>query len=140
MIKNYREFRRMERKLNSLLCQRDGYKFTLSRAPHRTDLCSKIEELEGAIAVLNTDITHFQLPFFRLSGSIDLSVIDEIPELLIKARILAGLSPSEFAAKIGKTKQQIYRYEKTRYQSASLSQLKILKIALENAVYARLKK
>jgi ribosome-binding protein aMBF1 (putative translation factor) len=48
---------------------------------------------------------------------------DELPEMLIKARIAAGLTQKELAERLGLKEQQLQRYEATEYQSASLSRL-----------------
>jgi transcriptional regulator with XRE-family HTH domain len=50
---------------------------------------------------------------------------------LIKARIAAGITQKELAAKIGVQEQQIQRYESDRYASASLARLTQVAHALE---------
>lgn len=53
--------------------------------------------------------------------------IEELPESLIKARIIKGLSQKDLAQKTGLKEQQIQRYESTNYDSANFE--KILSIA-----------
>lgn len=54
---------------------------------------------------------------------IALESIEELPKTLIQARIAAGLSQEELAARLGLKPQQIQRYEATSYQSASLERI-----------------
>ena len=54
---------------------------------------------------------------------IALESIEELPKTLIQARIAAGLSQEELAARLGLKPQQIQRYEATNYQSASLERV-----------------
>jgi ribosome-binding protein aMBF1 (putative translation factor) len=55
--------------------------------------------------------------------SLALESIEELPKTLIQARIAAGLSQEELAAKLGLKPQQIQRYEATNYQGASLERV-----------------
>ena len=58
---------------------------------------------------------------FRLES---LASVDELPTVLIKARISQGLSQKALAERIGLKEQQIQRYEATEYASASLSRIR----------------
>lgn len=49
--------------------------------------------------------------------------IEELPESLIKARIIKGFSQNELARKAGLKEQQIQRYESTNYESANFERL-----------------
>ena len=60
-----------------------------------------------------------------------LTVIDELPTVLIKARIARGLSQKDLAERLGLQEQQIQRYEATEYASASLTRIKEVAGALE---------
>lgn len=60
----------------------------------------------------------------------ELSSIDDLPRLLVRARIAAGLSQRELASSLGLKEQQIQRYEATQYASASLSRLRQVAAAL----------
>ncbi len=59
-----------------------------------------------------------------------LSAVDDLPRLLVRARIAAGLSQRELAERLGLKEQQIQRYEATAYASASLSRLREVADAL----------
>src|SRR5438034_9794498 len=47
-----------------------------------------------------------------------LSALDDLPRLLVRARIAAGLSQRELAERLRLKEQQIQRYEATAYASA----------------------
>jgi transcriptional regulator with XRE-family HTH domain len=49
--------------------------------------------------------------------------LDELPKTLIQARIAAGLTQEELAAKLGLRPQQIQRYEATDYRSAIMHRM-----------------
>lgn len=53
--------------------------------------------------------------------------IDDLPRMLIEARIVAGMTQAELAQRLGLKEQQVQRYESTDYSTASLS--RILEIA-----------
>jgi len=57
--------------------------------------------------------------------------LEDLPRLLIRARIAAGLTQAELAEALGLKEQQIQRYEATDYESASLSRLIEVADALE---------
>jgi transcriptional regulator with XRE-family HTH domain len=49
--------------------------------------------------------------------------VEDLPRLLIRARIAAGLTQADLAQRLGLKEQQIQRYEAADYESASLSRL-----------------
>jgi HTH-type transcriptional regulator/antitoxin HigA len=49
--------------------------------------------------------------------------LDELPNVLIRARIARGLSQRELADALGLKEQQIQRYEAEQYASAALRRL-----------------
>ena len=54
----------------------------------------------------------------------ELSVVADLPALLIKARIAQGLSQRELADRLGLKEQQIQRYEATDYATAKWSRIR----------------
>lgn len=57
--------------------------------------------------------------------------VADLPRILIRARIAAGLTQAELAARLGLKAQQIQRYESTDYESASLDRLRQIADALD---------
>jgi HTH-type transcriptional regulator / antitoxin HipB len=84
----------------------------------RRGLESLIEELEGEVRAFE-QIQTGELP--------DLSVLENLPETLIKARIAAGLTHAALAERLGMKPQQVQRYEATKYAHASLE--RVLEVA-----------
>lgn len=54
---------------------------------------------------------------------LELDSLDALPKVLIQARIAAGLTQEDLAARLGLKPQQIQRYEANDYQTASLARL-----------------
>lgn len=59
------------------------------------------------------------------SGNATLAVhsLRELPTLLVKARVAAGLSQKQLAQKLGLKPQQIQRYEASRYRTITLARM-----------------
>lgn len=87
----------------------------LVKAQHEA-IASQLESLEQEIE-----------EYERLQKSrrrhLDLDLVTDLPEALIRARIAAGLSQRELALRLGLKEQQIQRYEATQYKSASLERV-----------------
>ncbi len=61
------------------------------------------------------------------SGSLktlELDSLEALPRVLIQARIAAGLTQEDLAARLGVKPQQIQRYESSDYQTASFARLR----------------
>ena len=56
--------------------------------------------------------------------TLELDSLDALPRVLIQARIAAGLTQEELAARLGVKPQQIQRYEASDYQTASFARLR----------------
>lgn len=59
------------------------------------------------------------------SGDVTLSLhsLRDLPTLLVKARVAAGLSQKQLAARLDLKPQQIQRYEATRYRTITLTRM-----------------
>lgn len=55
---------------------------------------------------------------------LELDSLEGLPKVLIQARIAAGLTQEDLAARLGVKPQQIQRYEASDYQSASFARLR----------------
>lgn len=60
--------------------------------------------------------------------------LEELPNILVQARIAAGMTQTDLAEKLGMKPQQVQRYEATDYMGASLA--RIIEIARELGVKA----
>ncbi len=57
------------------------------------------------------------------SASLSLHSLRDLPTLLVRARIAAGLSQKQLAEKLGLKPQQIQRYEATHYRTITLERM-----------------
>ncbi len=62
--------------------------------------------------------------------ALTLNSLTELPEALIRARTAAQLSQADLAARLGLKKQQVQRYEATRYAGVSLQRIQDIANAL----------
>jgi ribosome-binding protein aMBF1 (putative translation factor) len=88
----------------------------------RRALESMIEELESDIATFETH---------QNSDIPDLSILEDLPKTLVRARIAAGLTQAELAQRLGMKAQQVQRYEASQYASASLERLQEVARAIQ---------
>jgi transcriptional regulator with XRE-family HTH domain len=84
-----------------------------------------IAGIESQIA----DLQHELLEYENLAAApaLDLHFPDQLPDILIKARVARGYNHQKLAEKLNVRPQQIQKYEASAYQSASLK--RILEIA-----------
>jgi ribosome-binding protein aMBF1 (putative translation factor) len=115
VIKNERQYRitkaqaeRFERTLSEVPAQpsRGG-----PRALHKAQL----DGLKSQLDDLRGEMREYEALRSGKRRSLALESIEELPKTLIQARIAAGLSQEELAAKLGLKPQQIQRYEATNY-------------------------
>jgi len=120
VIKNDRQLAAAERQREKL---RDA-----SARPAPADTDGRLVEahrraLEADIAKLDAEISAYQV---ARSGAADLAAlgaVDGFGKELVLARIAAGLTQKELAARLSKKTQQVQRYEQNLYASASLKTL-----------------
>lgn len=83
----------------------------------------EIDALRSQIAEIEAEIQEYKL---LKSGEVSFSktyALEELPRVLVQARIASGLSQSDLAQKLGMKPQQVQRYEATNYMGASLARL-----------------
>ena len=78
---------------------------------------SQLEDLEAELREYET---------LKADGAkmLELDSLDGLPKVLIQARIAAGLTQEDLAARLGVKPQQIQRYEASDYQTASFARLR----------------
>ena len=129
MIKNAREYRitraqviRFEKALTELSGPPRSKKTV-----HPLLVKAQRKAVESQLQSLRKDLAEYDELRRKGEKVIDVSQIEEVPSVLIRARIAAGLTQKELAQRLGVKEQQIQRYEATRYASASLT--RILEVA-----------
>ena len=133
MIKNERQYRitprhRRNDSRRPLLASGNA----LGRAEGVHPVIAKAQEdaLRSQLADLEGELREYESLKAGKFPIDELSVVAELPTVLIKARIAQGLSQKDLAERLGMQEQQIQRYEATDYASASLTRIKEVVSAL----------
>lgn len=84
---------------------------------------AEIDALKSQIADIEAELAEYDL---LKSGQVSFSksyALEELPRVLVQARIASGMSQTDLAEKLGMKPQQVQRYEATDYMGASLGRL-----------------
>jgi len=84
---------------------------------------AQTDAIKSQIATLEAELSHYEL---LKSGEISFAKahsLENLPSVLVQARIAAGLSQTDLAERLGMKAQQIQRYEASDYSGASLDRL-----------------
>lgn len=123
MIKNDRQFRITK----AQVARFEGALKELAASP-RKDLHpalrkAEADALKSQLHDLRKEMEEYNALKSGKRKTVALASLDELPRTLIRARIAAGLTQEELAAKLGLKPQQIQRYEATDYHSASMQRM-----------------
>lgn len=88
-----------------------------------------IAGMEAQIAELREEINEYNL--LKKQRAFKITKFEQLPELLIKARIARGLTHKQLAERLNLKPQQIQRYESTDYRTVSLARLVAIARALD---------
>ena len=84
---------------------------------------AEIDGLKSQIADIESELSEYNL---LKSGQVSFSKtysLEELPRVLVQARIASGMSQTDLADKLNMRPQQVQRYEATDYMGASLARL-----------------
>ena len=84
---------------------------------------AEIDALKSQITDIEVEIAEYDL---LKSGQVSFSktyALEELPHVLVQARIASGLNQTDLAEKLGMKPQQVQRYEATNYMGVSLGRL-----------------
>ena len=84
---------------------------------------AEIDSVKSQIADIEAELAEYDL---LKSGQVSFSksyALEELPHVLVQARIATGMSQTDLAEKLDMKPQQIQRYEATNYMGASLARL-----------------
>jgi HTH-type transcriptional regulator / antitoxin HipB len=130
VIQNERQYKITQTKLRDLLLDRatlDLPDFDL----HPRLILARKNSLNILIGELEQEIAEYD----RLkSGQIDkwpIESLQDLPNVIIKARIAVGMTQKELAEKIGVQEQQIQRYEANNYRAVGFERLQEVMSALD---------
>lgn len=124
MIKNDRQFGIVRSRVERLAELQDELLERLEReSENRARLELELRAVRAEIRGMQSDLDDYEA---LKAGRAEIGTaerIEDVPRLLIRARVAAGLSQSDLAERLGLHPQQIQRYEASDYESASLSRL-----------------
>ena len=125
MITNERQYRITSAQLEKLKTSIDTFDIKAATKRIKSKILAKaeIEALRSEYENLSMQLHEYET---LRSGTIEVlkaSTLEELPNILIRARITRGLSQRQLAEAIGLKEQQIQRYEAEEYASANLSRL-----------------
>ena len=129
MIKNEREYRitkAQAKKFEQALAQLSKER-SIGKGMHPRLAKAQKDALQSQLDSLTKQIKDYERLRRRGGKALDVTSIEKLPQSLIRARIAAGLTQKELAARIGIKEQQVQRYEATNYASASLA--RVLRVA-----------
>lgn len=125
MIKNNREYRITKAQANRFREELD--RLSAADAPNAgTDpllLDLQRDASRSQLADLNAELEEYDALRSGQRMVPDLGAFPDLPKVLIRRRIAAGLSQRELAERLGLKEQQVQRYEATEYASASFTRL-----------------
>ena len=125
MITNERQYRITSAQLEKLKTAIDTFDIKAATKRIKSKILAKveIEALRSEYENLSMQIHEYET---LKSGTVEMlkaSNLEELPRILIRARIVKGLSQRQLADAIGLKEQQIQRYEAEEYATASLRRL-----------------
>jgi transcriptional regulator with XRE-family HTH domain len=125
MIKNERQYaitktqvEKFARALERLTSQPDK-----ARRVHPLLRKAEADAIRSQLADFRAELKEYEALSSGRGGFPRISTMSELSRVIIRARIVSGLSQKELAERLGLKEQQIQRYEATDYASASLSRL-----------------
>lgn len=133
MITNERQYRITKKQRKKLRNAIDSFDIKESMELTKSSVLARaeLEALASEFEILSEQVRAYEA---LKSGTIVIlkaATLDELPDILIRARIAKGLSQRQLAKVLGVKEQQIQRYESERYSSASLRKLVQVSNALE---------
>jgi ribosome-binding protein aMBF1 (putative translation factor) len=123
MIKNERQYRITKAHAEKFAQALQELTTTPKRGFHPVLHKAQIDALKSQLGDLQRELAEYETLRSGKRKVVALGSLEELPKTLIQARIAAGLSQEDLAAKLGLKPQQIQRYEATEYQSASLERV-----------------
>lgn len=129
MITNERQFRITRNWLERFEQARAGVE------EHGADLHPRArqalrDQYESQIEELRAELADYEALRRGQVTLLELNSLGELPEALIRARTASGLSQAALAERLGLKKQQVQRYEASRYAGVSLDRVQAIADAL----------
>jgi ribosome-binding protein aMBF1 (putative translation factor) len=88
------------------------------------------DQYDSQVEELRADLADYEALRRGQITILELDSLSELPDALIRARAASGLSQAALADRLGLKKQQIQRYEATRYAKVGIERLQAVADAL----------
>ncbi len=123
MIRNERQYRITKAQAGKFARTIADVTASPNRSLHPVLCRAELDGLKSQMEDLKRELLEYEALRSGNRRLTALASIEELPRTLIQARIAAGLSQEELAARLGLKPQQVQRYEATNYRSASLERV-----------------
>ena len=126
MITNERQYRISKRRLAELrkAIERYDAPIVADRVGSGILAAAELEALRSEVEALSDQVRDYDELKSGGVSKFEAASLDQLPRMLISARIARGLSQRQLAEQVGLKEQQIQRYEADEYSTASLGRLK----------------
>jgi len=125
MITNERQYRVTAAQLDKLRQAVNDYDIKAAAKQTKSRVLAKaqLDALQSELEKLTLEVNEYETLKSGTVETLKAATLQQLADLLIRARIAKGLSQRELAEAIGVKEQQIQRYEAERYASANLRRL-----------------
>jgi HTH-type transcriptional regulator / antitoxin HigA len=132
MITNERQYRITKGQFRRLREAVDHLEAEAAARREQSDVLAnaELEALKSECEILATQIEEYESLVAGNIATLRAPSLEELPLILIRARIARGITQRQLAQSVGVKEQQIQRYEAERYSSANLSRLAAVARAL----------
>ena len=139
MITNERQYKITKAALDKLkeLVKEFDLEKAHAASGNKTLAKAQLDALESEREVLADQINEYEILKSGAITDFTAESLNELPALLVKARIAKGMSQRQLAERLGVKEQQIQRYEAEKYGGASLRRLIEIADALDLQVSKR---
>jgi len=136
MITNERQYkitRQQRLKLNRALKDFNS-KEVEQRVGSKILAAAELNALKSEIEILSDQLSEYELLRSGKKTKLEAASLGELPRILIRARIVHGLTQRALAERVGLKEQQIQRYESEEYAKANLQRLQVIAEALNLSI------
>lgn len=125
MITNERQYRITNAQLRELKAALEAFNLKEATARTRSAILARAERnaLESQVEDLAEQVSEYEALKSGAVGTLKAQSLEQLPSILIKARIANQLSQRKLAEALGLKEQQIQRYEAENYASANLKRI-----------------
>ncbi len=123
MIKNERQYRITKAQTEKFATALQELRTKGKGAQHPQLYKAQLDAMHSQWKELQKELAEYEALRSGKRIVLALDSLERVAQVLIQARIAAGLSQEELAAKLGLKSQQIQRYEANDYQSANLERI-----------------